>query len=87
MLNNIAAFSAVACMKQVLSNIQRPVSIRAGRPYDSGKTRIWLRQVLFTVGFAVLFSLAACANQSSVSQPAEPLSVTNAPGAGAPGQR
>jgi hypothetical protein len=37
--------------------------------------------VLFTIGLAVLLSLAACADQSSVSQPAEPLSVTNNPGA------
>ena len=44
--------------------------------------QVWLRCGLFPAGVAVLLSLAACANQSSVSQPAEPLSVTNAPNAG-----
>jgi hypothetical protein len=38
-----------------------------------------LRIALFTIAAAVLLSLAACANQGSVGQSAEPLSVTNAP--------
>jgi hypothetical protein len=67
--------------KQFISDVRGPVSVGAVHSNGIGEGRRWLRCVLIPIGAAVLLSLAACANQSAVSSPSEPLSVTNNPGA------
>jgi hypothetical protein len=57
------------------------------RTYGNGEEWGWTLPVLISIGAAVLLSLTGCANQGAASQPGEPLSVTNAPGAGPVGVR
>jgi hypothetical protein len=60
--------------KHLMSYIQGPTSMQAGRPSGTGAERGWLRRALFPIGAAALLSLAACANQSAVSLQGKPVS-------------
>ena len=61
-------------MNQLISDIQIPAPFQVGPPYGTGAIRIWLRRALFTIGIAILLSLAACATQSTDSLQGKPLS-------------